>query len=558
MLRLDGLDRGDRDDIDNIFRRAAAREIIGWASEALQDWPDGGCASRAFDEFVRDVAGVEIGEYQHIGAAGNRRAGRLGGTDGGHDGSIGLQFAVNQKLGPPRAGNAQGFGHLVHVLMFRRTFGRMRKQRDARLDLEERVGIFRRGDSDFSEFGGTWVLDHGAIGEQHRSALAHYGAVARRDDHQKETREQFGAGRQSDAVKCRTHGFRRRVHRASHGTVGVPRRDHQLREIKRLSDDSIGVIERNAAGTATLEVDSGVGIKIGARRGLEDRNALEREFLIAGVSFDYGFAADQRQARKAFTADLRCRGDDARIFAFRKNNPLRKRPCAIGEFPGEMHSHPKLPHFRCAWISCARAVERALAAANLVKFGPRLGGDVRSPRSIRHNGKRLSDILEAHRHFLNGEDLKGRAELSGADLSNADLKRVNLAYANLRGANLEDASLLEAKLTFADLSQANLKGADLRRTDSTETNFGGANLSGAQVNGVELFRADLSGANLSGANLTAANFRNANVHGANFHGANMTTTVLRETDLEGVDLSGLDLSTTLLPRNWKSTAQGKS
>ena len=42
------------------------------------------------------------------------------------------------------------------------------------------------------------------------------------------------------------------------------------------------------------------------------------------------------------------------------------------------------------------------------------GGSLRSLDSIRHGGKRLSDILAAHALFIRGDEKGVRADLSGA------------------------------------------------------------------------------------------------------------------------------------------------
>src|SRR5271167_2968180 len=51
-----------------------------------------------------------------------------------------------------------------------------------------------------------------------------------------------------------------------------------------------------------------------------------------------------------------------------------------------------------------------------------LGKGPRSPHSIHHKGKRLSEILEAHARFVRGADSGVRADLAGADLSRANLE----------------------------------------------------------------------------------------------------------------------------------------
>ena len=65
---------------------------------------------------------------------------------------------------------------------------------------------------------------------------------------------------------------------------------------------------------------------------------------------------------------------------------------------------------------------------------------LRKPKSIKHNGKSLTEILEAHERFFTGKEGGARADLTGADLSNADLSEINLTGAILRNANLHCAN----------------------------------------------------------------------------------------------------------------------
>src|SRR6266436_5571907 len=108
-------------------------------------------------------------------------------------------------------------------------------------------------------------------------------------------------------------------------------------------------------------------------------------------------------------------------------------------------------------------------------FDGRRSMGLRKPKSIKHNGKSLLEILEAHERFFSGKGGGTRADLTGADLSNADLTGANLSGAILPGANL--------------------KKADLRNTDMTEAILPGADLTEAQASGVEFFRCDLSNVN---------------------------------------------------------------
>src|ERR1700686_2433584 len=108
------------------------------------------------------------------------------------------------------------------------------------------------------------------------------------------------------------------------------------------------------------------------------------------------------------------------------------------------------------------------------------GKGLRKPKGIRHQGKRLSEILEAHKNHFTGEPGGKRADLRDADLRLADLPHANLTGAILEGAKLEGADLRQSKLTRASLAGARLRGADLRNTDLTEADLRGADLSEAQ------------------------------------------------------------------------------
>ena len=88
--------------------------------------------------------------------------------------------------------------------------------------------------------------------------------------------------------------------------------------------------------------------------------------------------------------------------------------------------------------------------------------------TLTHNGKPLSDILNDHALWVQGD---------GGECA-------NLRDANLRCADLRCADLFGANLGYADLFGAYLGGAYL----------GGANLFGANLGYADLFGADLGGA----------------------------------------------------------------
>src|SRR5258706_4716075 len=143
--------------------------------------------------------------------------------------------------------------------------------------------------------------------------------------------------------------------------------------------------------------------------------------------------------------------------------------------------------------SSARPPHRVNYRPDIVDGGQGMG--LRKPKNIKHNGKSLADILEAHQRLFSGKDGGVRAELTGADLSHTDLSGTNLSGTILRNANLEGSDLRKAKLPGADLSGASLRQADLRNNAMTEAILPGADLTEAQASGVEFFRCDLSNVN---------------------------------------------------------------
>src|SRR5258708_40093534 len=98
---------------------------------------------------------------------------------------------------------------------------------------------------------------------------------------------------------------------------------------------------------------------------------------------------------------------------------------------------------------------------------PICGGTMglRKPKSIKHNGKTLAEILEAHERFFRGKEGGVRADLTGAELSRMDLSGTNLSGAILRNANLGGTDLRRAKLPRADVAASKLRNPDLRNAD---------------------------------------------------------------------------------------------
>lgn len=93
--------------------------------------------------------------------------------------------------------------------------------------------------------------------------------------------------------------------------------------------------------------------------------------------------------------------------------------------------------------------------------------------------KKLMEILNKHKMWIDDVEGGEKADLRCADLRGADLRGADLSDADLSGADLRYADLSGADLSDADLRYADLRGADLRS----------ANLSDAKYNETTLFLA---------------------------------------------------------------------
>ena len=62
------------------------------------------------------------------------------------------------------------------------------------------------------------------------------------------------------------------------------------------------------------------------------------------------------------------------------------------------------------------------------------GGGLRSPKSVKHKGKTVAGIIEAHQRFVRGEENGARADLAGADLSRVNFEGMNLDLDQFSGS----------------------------------------------------------------------------------------------------------------------------
>jgi len=118
---------------------------------------------------------------------------------------------------------------------------------------------------------------------------------------------------------------------------------------------------------------------------------------------------------------------------------------------------------------------------------------LRKPKRIRHRGKTVAAILEAHERFFSGKEDGMRADLSGADVSRADLSKANLGGVVLNRVNLREANLSEADLSKAPLIRADLRQANLSEANLSEANLIGATLRRTLLDGTNFERAIVGG-----------------------------------------------------------------
>src|SRR5512133_4342010 len=96
-LRPLGLDGGDGHRVDDVGDQGAAGQVVDRLAQALEDRPDGDRVGRALHRLVGVVAGVEVGEHEHGGPAGDLAVGQLGPGDLGVDGRVVLDRPLDEQ-----------------------------------------------------------------------------------------------------------------------------------------------------------------------------------------------------------------------------------------------------------------------------------------------------------------------------------------------------------------------------------------------------------------------------------------------------------------------------
>lgn len=180
VLRGSFLEEGgeDFDGPDNVGDGAATREVGDGVVETLEDGAGDGEASELFEDFVDEIARIEVGGDEDVGLAGDLvsfRAELIKGAfvkaDARVNGSIELHFSSNKNIAIIES--SKSFLDDVDGGIFASTAkGREGEEGDARLAGEEflsrEVGLF----DDFSELLRGWVLAGSYIREKVKLGIA--------------------------------------------------------------------------------------------------------------------------------------------------------------------------------------------------------------------------------------------------------------------------------------------------------------------------------------------------------------------------------------------------
>ncbi len=249
------MEGGDEGGGVDVVGGAAAGEVVEGFGEALEEGAVGGGAAEAFDEFVADVAAVEVGEDEGVGVSGDGRAGGFAGGDGGDEGSVGLEFAVDAELGGAFGDDAEGFLDFGNGGVRGTAFGGEREKGEGGLFLHDGADAGGGGDGDFGELDGVGVDVDGAVGK----GVDAFGGAEEHD-----AGDGTDAGGGADAVEGGADGVGGGVSGAADEAVGVTGGDHEGGVEEGGADDGAGFEFGDAFGAAAFVVEAPVAVVLGA------------------------------------------------------------------------------------------------------------------------------------------------------------------------------------------------------------------------------------------------------------------------------------------------------
>src|SRR5215212_9913905 len=109
------LDGGEGHGVFCVGDQRPPRQVVDRLAQPLEDRPDGHRPGRPLDRLVGVVAGVEVGEHEHRGPAGDLAVRELGAGRGRVDGRVVLDRPLDEQVGAAFAGDGGGLADLVDV-----------------------------------------------------------------------------------------------------------------------------------------------------------------------------------------------------------------------------------------------------------------------------------------------------------------------------------------------------------------------------------------------------------------------------------------------------------
>ena len=119
--------------IDNIVNGAAAGKVVNRFSHALEHWADGDSIAKVLNSFITCITGLQVGEDEYIGMAGNRAARSFKFANAGNYCGIKLQLAIEQEFRITLMGNFYCAAYFICQLMLGAALGGEAKHGNARL-----------------------------------------------------------------------------------------------------------------------------------------------------------------------------------------------------------------------------------------------------------------------------------------------------------------------------------------------------------------------------------------------------------------------------------------
>lgn len=305
--RCDGVGIGPTGNIGGGFREAGDDLAVGAGPE------DAGEASD-------DVAAVEVGEYEDIGATGDG-AGEIFGAGGlGQQGAVDLEFAVDLDFEVTLLrvlfGEGGGGGYLMRVGGGKAAFARMAEQCDARGLAGELAAEVRGLEGDGGKLLDAGIGNDAAVGEDENALVSDVGASGVGDD---AAANGVAGGGFYDTCERAEEGAGGGADAADHA-VGAAVLHHHGGVVVRVQQEAAGVGEAEVFVTFEgLEKAAEIGEIIGRLR-VYDTKTVGGDVFRAGSFFDDGAASEQDGDAETEFVKFPSGPQHANVFAFGKDD----------------------------------------------------------------------------------------------------------------------------------------------------------------------------------------------------------------------------------------------